>query len=668
MRDALSWWFFAQFLGPSFLFCWLLTSLLWPAAARASALPPPTFPSTASGYLPPGQIQAHIVQHSDFVPHWKPTDQQTLLQAGLPIPSVVVAPINVFSNSPAHLPASAPPFSTGWQPLLALEGLPALANPPCRLLERSPGPRSLLLEQLRQDPFPAASKAGFRPTQWVCLFPNLAQAHNVMAQFALHSEARLFPESLFVGFSTDGRIFYGRRWVTQPLGSPPPGWQLHRLFLPTPSAHTPGPIAILWELRRPHRVSQPPAFQLANLSIERFTPPPHGCRQLDPSLPLPGPPRQVSKGLNLPPYPDLAPAGMAGHVARLQKSQVHWARIEFQGHPRPLPTGRGARLAYFDLKHYDHLLGLLCTEIPPIAVLALLDYALGPDDSWRRPEDQALYRETFVAWADLLVRYYQDRVRAWEVWNEPDHARTALPPTEFARLLSATADALKAVDPAAWVVSGGLSSVGPAANAYLRQTLAALDADQPTPFDALGIHLYPDATQRIDGQSVRDPSALAHDAPLQQLLGTLAAAGYTGWPLWVTETGWNRAADSRALATVACASIANTMVDGEAQAAYLPQQFDLLFNLRWEATGQPAVAKIFWYQYADVGITADEADCADSAGSPHAIVDWWYGLYSGIDAATGIFEPQPNPVACTFRAYPVSQELKACLEGPSTGR
>ena len=665
MRDARSWWFSAQLFGPSFLFCWLLASLLWPAVARASTLPPPTFPNTPPDYLPPGQIQAHIVQHSDFVPRWKPTDQQMLLQAGLPIPAVVVAPTNVFSDPPAHLPASSPPFLTGWQPLLTLDGLPALATPPCRLLGRSPGPRSLLLEQLRQEPFPVASKAGFLPTQWICLFPNLAQAHNVMAQFALHSEARLFPESLFVGFSTDGRIFYGRRWVTQPLGSPPPGWQLHRLFFPT---HIQGPVALLWELRRPHRISQPPAFQLANLSVEQFTPPPPGCRQLDPSLPLSAPPRQVSKGLNLPPYPDLAPTGMAGHVARLQKSQVHWARIEFQGHPRPLPAGRGARLAYFDLKHYDILLGLLCAGSPPIAVLALLDYALGPDDSWRRPEERALYRTTFVAWADLLVRYYQDRVHAWEVWNEPDHVRTALPPTEFARLLNATTEALKAVDPTAWVVSGGLSSIGAGANAYLRQTLAALDPTRPAPFDALGIHLYPGAEPRVDGQSVRDPSYLTRNAPLQQLLGTLTAAGYAGWPLWVTETGWNRAADSRAPATFACATIADTMVDGAAQAAYLPQQFDLLFNLNWEATGQPAVAKVFWYQYADVGITADEADCAESAGSPHTIVDWWYGLYSGIDAAVGIFEPQPNPVACTFRAYPVPQELKACLEGPSAGR
>jgi hypothetical protein len=665
MRDARSWWFSAQLFGPSFLFCWLLASLLWPAAARASTLPPPTFPNTPPGYLPPGQIQAHIVQHSDFVPRWNPTDQQTLLQAGLPIPAVVVAPINVFSDPPAHLPAASPPFLAGWQPLLTLDGLPALTRPPCRLLGRSPGPRTLLLEQLRQEPFPVASEAGFLPTQWICQFPNLAQAHNVMVQFALHSEARLFPESLFVGFSTDGRIFYGRRWVTQPLGSPPPGWQLHRLFFP---AYRQGPIALLWELRRPHRVSQPPDFQLANLSVERFTPPPPGCRQIDPSLPLSASSRQVSKGLNLPPYPDLAPTGMAGHVARLQESQVHWARIEFQGHPRPLPTGRGARLAYFDLKHYDTLLGLLCTGSPPIAVLALLDYALGPDDSWRRPEERALYRATFVAWADLLVRYYQDRVRAWEVWNEPDHVRTALPPTEFARLLSATAETLKAVDPTAWVVSGGLSSVSLAANDYLRQTLAALDPTQPAPFDALGIHLYPGAGPRVDGQIVRDPSYLTRNAPLQQLLETLAAAGYTGWPLWVTETGWNRAADSRAPATFACATIADSMVDGAAQAAYLPRQFDLLFNLDWEATGQPAVAKVFWYQYADVGITADEADCAESAGSSDAIVDWWYGLYSGIDAASGIFEPQPNPVACTFRAYPVPQKLKACLEGPSAGR
>ena len=43
------------------------------------------------------------------------------------------------------------------------------------------------------------------------------------------------------------------------------------------------------------------------------------------------------------------------------------------------------------------------------------------------------------------------------------------------------------------------------------------------------------------------------------------------------------------------------------------------------------------------------------------IVDWWFGLYSGTDGAVGILEPQPNPVECTFRAYPDADAISACL-------
>lgn len=43
-------------------------------------------------------------------------------------------------------------------------------------------------------------------------------------------------------------------------------------------------------------------------------------------------------------------------------------------------------------------------------------------------------------------------------------------------------------------------------------------------------------------------------------------------------------------------------------------------------------------------------------------MDWWYGLYSGIDFANGGVI-NPNPVQCTFREYPLELpgELLDCL-------
>jgi hypothetical protein len=193
----------------------------------------------------------------------------------------------------------------------------------------------------------------------------------------------------------------------------------------------------------------------------------------------------------------------------------------------------------------------------------------------------------------------------------------------------------------------------------LRQTLAAL-ARLVAPgagFDVAGVHLYPG----IDhcATPVRAPTFLYGDTPtvLVGLMRVLAAAGYADRPLWVTEIGWNRAGDSDNPATHACPCVAATLVTSVEQAAYLPQAFDILLReSAWPSTA-PGVSKVFWYQYADVGVSAAAAGCGDVGG----VIDWWYGLYSGIDGDAGIREPLPNYAACTFRAWPDAAAVAACL-------
>ena len=105
------------------------------------------------------------------------------------------------------------------------------------------------------------------------------------------------------------------------------------------------------------------------------------------------------------------------------------------------------------------------------------------------------------------------------------------------------------------------------------------------------------------------------------------------------------------------------MVTGADQAAFLPALFDILFKESAWDTGVPAVTKIFWYQYADTGLSLSEVECQGwphGAGGPERIVDWWYGLYSGIDHTRNLVEPTPNLSACTYRAYPDAAALQAC--------
>jgi len=654
----------------------LVASAPTPLAAQTAAtpqhqpLPASLSSAAASRYPPPHHVQAHILQPGDFAPPWDAADQLALWRHGLPTPEVLTTPVNILALPiAAHsrlMPTVAP---TGWTAAMTAQWPPA-SHPACRGLATLTGVRSQVEAALRtrlpQPSRPPAPVIGEYRRRWVCVFANPAQATNFLVQFSLRLEARAFAETLFVGVSSDGRTFWGRRWRTPELAERATPWQVQRIYFPRAGASAAGRVAVLWELRQPNQVRQPTGIHLANVTAETFIPPPEGCGEIDPTLTLSGPhsDHQVSKGLNLPPYPDLTPTGLAGHVARLRALGVQWVRVEMQGRagsaPEPLIlSGRGGLLGYVDLKHYDTLFELLCRSEAPIAVLGLLDNMLTPADDWRNRQNAAAYRQGFTALTALLARYYADRVHAWEVWNEPDHVNSYLPPGDFAALLAEAGAAIRRNVPAARIVSGGLSSVGAAAVTYLRQTLAAL-ARLVAPgagFDVAGVHLYPG----IDhcATPVRAPTFLYGDTPtvLVGLMRVLAAAGYADRPLWVTEIGWNRAGDSDNPATHACPCVAATLVTSVEQAAYLPQAFDILLReSAWPSTA-PGVSKVFWYQYADVGVSAAAAGCGDVGG----VIDWWYGLYSGIDGDAGIREPLPNYAACTFRAWPDAAAVAACL-------
>lgn len=118
----------------------------------------------------------------------------------------------------------------------------------------------------------------------------------------------------------------------------------------------------------------------------------------------------------------------------------------------------------------------------------------GPSDpeEWRAPRsDLELARwQRFVR--DLVV-HVQGRVQYLEVWNEPNTWEfwpTGPDPEAFVRLLDATYDVVKDVDPRITVVSGGLSGndVG-----FLEDVYDARDAllgEDATIFDQVGLHPF----------------------------------------------------------------------------------------------------------------------------------------------------------------------------------
>ena len=630
--------------------CTLLALAMWLVLAAGTA--------AAQGGVSP--YQSHVLMPRDFMQNWSSVERTQAWDAGMPVPDVVTAS-NVFALMPAAQPALdrmlvqllpwAPATPRGWRSLFQQTfplGFPvAASDAPCLPLVTADA------------------------VQYVCVFDQLNAALNLMVQFTPRLAGG--GDTLFAGISTDGTTFYGRRWRgLEAAGNT--SWPAQRLFVPFvgAAAHLNGRVAVLWEYRAAGGFSAEAIPWLDNVAVEQYTPPATSCRSADPAMQVAGVPgnRAVSKGINLPAYPADTPTGLAGHVARLRQSGVQWVRTEWQ--VRPVAGTSAIALAgpvgllnYLDLRHYDDLLGLLCDANKPIGVLGLLDYAALPNQEWRATGHvDGRYLEAMSAIVDLLARYYGDRVGYWEIWNEPDFQVTHLAATDYARLLTALYSVIKQVDSRTQVVFGGLGGADWVAARYFEQVVQQFPG-KLVPYDVFAIHPYPSNEFRRNGRLIRDPSYLYYESPtiLAPFMAIMRAAGHSPRPIWITELGWNRAADSSSPATLGCQAVYQTMVTGVEQAAFLPQQFDILFkDVNW-APGIPAVAKIFWYQYMDVGLELDDAACqaGNNGSGATRVVDWWFGLYSGTDWRSGVLEPQPNLAECSFRAYPDPSALSRCL-------
>lgn len=166
---------------------------------------------------------------------------------------------------------------------------------------------------------------------------------------------------------------------------------------------------------------------------------------------------------------------------------------------------------------------------------------------WCAPTDPQAYAD----WAAKVVERYDadgiddapgsPRVAAWEIWNEPDQAGTWLPqadPAAYAALLRAAYDAIKAADPTALVLNGGVmtfDAIG--VGGFMDRVVALAGWDS---FDVLSLHPWlidhaPDAPYLINPRERFDvtiPGRLA-------LARNWVERNGGGKPVWITEVGWS---------------------------------------------------------------------------------------------------------------------------------
>ena len=152
------------------------------------------------------------------------------------------------------------------------------------------------------------------------------------------------------------------------------------------------------------------------------------------------------------------------------------------------------------------------------------------------PDDVA----DFAHFMETLAARYKGKVAAYEIWNEPnlnyEWGYQQPDPAGYTALLTAAYQAVKAVDPEALVVSGGLATTGDG-SATAMGDLAFLqgmyDAGARGAFDALGSHPYAFG----HAPDYQDAWGLSLSRVVQQR-EVMLANGDAETPIWITEAGW----------------------------------------------------------------------------------------------------------------------------------
>ncbi len=220
------------------------------------------------------------------------------------------------------------------------------------------------------------------------------------------------------------------------------------------------------------------------------------------------------------------------------RQQFAWKEIERDGKGDFLD--RKWNVSAWD--SYDEIVNLALAH--DIQVIARVDTS----PAWARPgndweQSPPARDEDLGDFVYALAERYRGRVRAYQIWNEPNLAiewgRQAPDPAGYARLLRVARDRIKQADPGAIVLSASMAPTleeSEDALNELRYLQEMYDAGAGGAFDVLGIQAYglrsgPD-DRRLSSGDVNVSRALL----VRELM---VRNGDAAKPIWATEIGWN---------------------------------------------------------------------------------------------------------------------------------
>ena len=336
-------------------------------------------------------------------------------------------------------------------------------------------------------------------------------------------------------------------------------------------------------------------------------------------------------------------------VADVQELGAKWMRLTMSWHD--IETSPDS---YSLLSHYDSAIAKAATSGAKIVVTVYTSpsWASGQADRESPPLDPADYAD-FMRFA--TARWGQ-HVDAWEVWNEPnliDFWSTGPNASRYAQLLRAAYPAVKAGDPTAPVLFGGV-----AYNDY-RFISAAYAAvpDLGNYYDVMATHPYPRPADAPPDRVWLDSDgriAVKAFAAYREVRKVMVAHG-DDKPLWFTEFGWST----------------NTLdgwgVTESQQAAYLEQALRCLEQ-------DPYVHVAVWYMHRNHAWAADANTWEDQLGlvrtdfSRKPAFEAFKRYTPGSGGCTYDMPTAAEPAPPTdSRPVPVPADFPASPIGPLTG-
>jgi len=187
-------------------------------------------------------------------------------------------------------------------------------------------------------------------------------------------------------------------------------------------------------------------------------------------------------------YPDRG--SLKKVVSLMKEAGVSWVRMDFLWEDiEPVKEK-------LNFEKYDYLVELLTQN--NIAILGLLSYSAswaGP--SWNSPPYED---DFFVRYASNVINRYKEKVKYWEIWNEPDdeqYWRSQDGMARYTSLLKKVYSKAKQVDPDCKILNGGLSK------AIILSLRKIYQNGGKGYFDILAVHPFVNPLNEVDVARVK---------------------------------------------------------------------------------------------------------------------------------------------------------------------